>query len=641
MHRLLHNRVIKLKTHLVTVLPGRLLAFILLLSSFFTPAAWANDCWTGGGDGTSWNCGANWLSGSVPSGGGGEIAFFKGCGGPATIVGCATCIRALRFETTVDYVFQSGLIDATKGCPAASWIRCNSTVTFNSGGRYLSDSSFRIGDLAGDSGTLIIDGATSYIEVTNVEVGRCGSGVFIMRNGASATITNLDVGVNGCSAGTIIISCSTLCMSSEVRIGKKGTGYATITNSTIMTGVDFEVGSNSGGAAGAGTLFSSGNTYIIGEDMLIGHDINGVGVATFCNDIITVCGGFAMSLEEDVSACQSSLVTFQNGTTIIIDGDSGQRSEIGTTSNDPASLHIDSGAVFTYCDQRNCGILVTGTQSIIEIDGGTMNSNTPACVGLRLTGICAFCVATGAILRGDCGLYDMRLEFDGGFFGTDDDELSCLLFGANSNITVIGTNVIDLQGGTMLMGADNIIDGTVPGDATTAPDMKLDGGTFATGLSTGYSQTIGNLTLDSNSAIALGDANVHSLTFDDSSAMAWAGTLTIKDWKGTAGVSGTAGRIFFGSTTGLTAAQLAKIQFEGYALGAATLLSTGELVPTGAYTASFDIGHVCVLLIPAPEPSTWLWGGGLTALVLWHFWRRRLRRLKLTRVIGTGLLHFR
>ncbi len=74
---------------------------------------------------------------------------------------------------------------------------------------------------------------------------------------------------------------------------------------------------------------------------------------------------------------------------------------------------------------------------------------------------------------------------------------------------------------------------------------------------------------------------MHSLHFSASNGVSWTAdkTLTIKGWEGTAGSSGTAGKIYFGASTGtLTATQLSHITFEGYG-GTAILLSDGELVP--------------------------------------------------------------
>ena len=97
--------------------------------------------------------------------------------------------------------------------------------------------------------------------------------------------------------------------------------------------------------------------------------------------------------------------------------------------------------------------------------------------------------------------------------------------------------------------------------------------------------------------MSLGSGN-HTLTFANSSAVTWAGTtLTVTGWTGTAGSSGSAGKINVG-VGGLTAPQLAKVSFTGYTTGA-QILGTGELVPAAtepvlAITGTTDHGSVCV-----------------------------------------------
>lgn len=124
----------------------------------------------------------------------------------------------------------------------------------------------------------------------------------------------------------------------------------------------------------------------------------------------------------------------------------------------------------------------------------------------------------------------------------------------------------------------------------------LNGGTYSTGAGTGYSETLGTLNLHAKSTIQLGTGS-HTLTFAASNSQSWSGELlTINGWSGSEGGSGTAGRIFVGNNSnGLTASQLAKIEFTGFGTGA-TLLGTGELVPavkiqvwkSGVFQASYS-----------------------------------------------------
>ncbi len=153
---------------------------------------------------------------------------------------------------------------------------------------------------------------------------------------------------------------------------------------------------------------------------------------------------------------------------------------------------------------------------------------------------------------------------------------------------IAGSSITVNTGGTLLLGAANQIANTTA--------MTLAGGTFSTGLTTGFSETLGALTLSGNSSINLGTTS-HLLNFADSSALSgvWSGSLTIYGWAGTLGASGTAGQIFFGSTAaGLTSSQLGQISFSGFG-NAAILLGTGELVPVIVPEASTVLAALLIL----------------------------------------------
>jgi hypothetical protein len=134
--------------------------------------------------------------------------------------------------------------------------------------------------------------------------------------------------------------------------------------------------------------------------------------------------------------------------------------------------------------------------------------------------------------------------------------------------TYTGTTTINA--GTLQLGATN----TIP----SASNVILNGGTLSTGNTTGFTNTAGTVALTDNSTIALG-TGTHTLTFANSSAVAWtaAKTLTITGWS--INCAGTGAKIFVGnSSSGLTAAQLAQITFQGYAPGA-SISTLGELIP--------------------------------------------------------------
>ena len=178
--------------------------------------------------------------------------------------------------------------------------------------------------------------------------------------------------------------------------------------------------------------------------------------------------------------------------------------------------------------------------------------------------------------------------------------LSSILFTCLSahaqNITVVGT---------MSLGNANLVN--------NASNVNMKGGTFRTGSGAGNSETVGTLTLSATSTIALGTGS-HNLNFAASNGTTWAGStiLRVTGWAGGFnGTSGTAGKIFSGSSAELSAPKLAQISFvNGELKRTATQLSTGEIVPTATLpvellefkaTANSAIKNVDLLWVTASE----------------------------------------
>jgi hypothetical protein len=180
--------------------------------------------------------------------------------------------------------------------------------------------------------------------------------------------------------------------------------------------------------------------------------------------------------------------------------------------------------------------------------------------------------------------------------------------GGARSVNLIGSNTLTLSdtdnsfsggitiGGssTLKLGASNVIPDT--------GGIIFDGGTLDTN---NFDETVGALTLQSNSTISLGTSN--TLTLADSSGTTWTvgTTLTISGWSGSAGSSGTGSQIFLPDTSSLTASQLSQITFDGFGAGA-MILASGELVPSGV-----------------PEPSTYIISILLTFLCGFHIYRKR------------------
>ena len=175
------------------------------------------------------------------------------------------------------------------------------------------------------------------------------------------------------------------------------------------------------------------------------------------------------------------------------------------------------------------------------------------------------------------------------------------------------SNVTVNAGGTLLLSSSA---GSSSNRINNSATMTLNGGTFNTGgFSEGSTSTagVGALTLQANSGINLGSA-ASILHYADSHLASWTSSviLSITNWSGLATGGGT-DQLLFGTTLGgLSAGQLAEIQFvDPFGLGgiySAQILANGEVVP----------------LSPIPEPSTWV-AGALALLALGCTQRRRFK----------------
>lgn len=259
----------------------------------------------------------------------------------------------------------------------------------------------------------------------------------------------------------------------------------------------------------------------------------------------------------------SGSTSINNGTIRLINGNN--RLPVTTTLNLGQAAATNLGTF----DLNGFNQQIAGLNSVVGTNG-TANKNTITTSGgpatLTLGGAGTYSYGAGSTVNSGVITGSVSLIKNG------------------SGLQVLGD--VNTYTGSTAVNAGELRYNPVANETLTSSPVTLNGGTLSiVGIASGKGVFFSTLNLTDNSVINLDGSNTNTLSFAGSSAMAWtaAKTLTINGWQGTysTGTPGTLTRIFVGTTASdLTAAQLSQVVFfNGSSYFAATLLSTGELVP--------------------------------------------------------------
>lgn len=363
--------------------------------------------------------------------------------------------------------------------------------------------------------------------ILNMGAGGAFAGGFTLNAGIAAA-----GGVNGLGNGPLVINGGTITSNSATA------RIPAVTSITVNA--DFQLGDVVNFAAATGNLtFTS--TVALGASVRT-ITLGNASTQTF-SGIISGTGAAGLTLAATAAGTLaiSGANTYPGATTV-----NGGTLQCGIANTLPSTTNV------TLANTAGATLNLNNfAQTIASLSGGGATGGNIATGSAILT-----------VNQSSNTTYAGVISGTGGLTKTGSGTLT--LSGANTY-----TGLTTITAGTLQLGAANVI---------AAGNVVLNGGTLSTGATTGFSEIVGTLDLNANSIINLG-TGVHDLTFANSSAVTWAGTtLTINGWAGTAGSSGTAGRIFFSSSTGLIAGQLSKIIITGFP-GTPILLPSGELVP--------------------------------------------------------------
>lgn len=294
-------------------------------------------------------------------------------------------------------------------------------------------------------------------------------------------------------------------------------------------------------------------------------------------------------------------VTLNNGATWTL---STASSDWGTYFLGPNSSNVDAvvtaGGTSASIIGGN-GNLKMSAVTTFSVSDATGNSNPDLTIDVPLenqTNAQSFAAAS----LSKTGNGTLKLNAANTYSGTTTVTSGVLEIGGTNGSIVTSSGLV-INGGTLLVGgtASDRIGNSAPVTFGSATGNSLT-------LSGNVVETVGILNVQGDSVLDFAAGSGIWNFADSSGATAWTGVLKVWNWSGNLVVGGGTDQLFFGSNaSSLTLDQISRIEFFSGSgtgsLGAGTLLSNGELVPV-------------------PEPSALLAGGGLLLLA---FVRERRR----------------
>ncbi len=462
---------------------------------------------------------------------------------------------------------------------------------------------------SGNLGFTVAKGTTtSGVDLDVTGVVSTGGGNGIIKNGAgNLSLDNAANNFTGnivVNAGTLTTGAATGNNNANTELGSDGAAGRTITvnNSGILSFTRNNIFGN-----GAASNTNIPNLIISSGGLVTSHDYNAIGNVTLNGGTLTQnsVAGSGTARYQGYQFIGNVTVGGTTASTI-------SNNYNGSTTN--AGDHLGTNTTFNVAQTGAAGPDLTVSAPLLNSSG---DYNGGAAGALTKTG-------TGTMALNATSSYSGGTTITGGTLALNAasaDGTGTLSIGSG---TTVQTGVSGALGTAAAPGgAVTITAGTIQNTDLTANDPIP--GVSHPGISNN-TQRAGTLTLGSGTSILdFGAGNTGAIfDFADSSALNWTGTLQVWDYTGLppttydpatqVGTTGGGGldQLFFGSSTGLTQAQLGDIMFysgqgTGLYAGPSIILADGEVTA-------------------APEPSAWaglsFTALGLGGLMLRARWRK-------------------
>ncbi|WP_377297883.1 autotransporter domain-containing protein [Rhizobium sp. SGZ-381] len=416
------------------------------------------------GTGSSWTASGNIY---VGNGGDGDLSVRAG----ATVSSDAGYVGTMAGSNSSVTIDGSGS-EWTMTSPFIAGYNGDATVTLSNGGR-ISALQGTLGDLAGSTGTMTVTGTGSEWNafVDNsiaysgyMNVGRFGDGALTVSNGGSVTGYRLYIGNEAGSSGTVLLTGagSKIDMTSRLYIGADGDGALTLTDGATLKASDIRIAYGAGvtgtlnigaasgqAAATAGTLDTSAIEFGDGTGTLV---LNHTGSAY---DLSADISGGGQLLVENGTTTLSGANSYSGGTTIsggTLIGTSGSSFGTGAIVNNGALVVNGSGELSN--DMSGSGSFEKAGSGTLTISGTNTYTGGTTISGGTLA-------VTTTSLFGNVANYGTLL-FDQATDGTFAGDIS-----GTGNLVKDGTGVVTLTGNLTYSGTTTVLAGKLIGNTST------------------------------------------------------------------------------------------------------------------------------------------------------------------------------